>query len=1580
MQKDQIRQNQVELQNIIKLIKDQHTINFTKKFLEELSEENLSTVKSDVISKGCKNIYRIIKEEFKGQFIININVENEDSDYAILTVVCYDAPFIIDSINNELQTHDIDINLLTHKVFDQKDYVDYKFTHLKRDKIAALQFYISNWFDSDFYKSLKTKIIGILECTYIAVNDWKKMKESLSVCIKNSKDNFNLNKISELNQEHINFLEFLIDDNFIFLGYCYSKLDKNNTLKVDELSNLGLIKQDRYHPETSILNNYKFDNCAITIRKSDIKTKVHRRAFMLCISVKNYDSNGKCNAVHTFFGFLITKIYYMSVLNIPLIRDKINFVINKYGYPQDSYNAKELVTALEDFPRSELLQISKKDLYEIASGIVSLTINPKIKLFLREDEAKRYISALIFIPKIKFNTQVRKRIENILCSQFNGFVAKHYVKIGEGSLTRLQLIINLPEREVPDYNITRIEKLITSAINVWEDNLKDSLNLKLSRKEADKLFKKYQDAFDVKYTNSFSIEQSIHDIRATEEVLLKNKVIFKIYNSAKSSKSFIQIKIFSLDNELHLSTIFPIIDNLGLHIIDVETFEAKVNNLGIEKKVFIHYFRTKPKVGEFKFNSSLQYNLEEGLEKIWNNIIEDDIFNNLIFYAELNYREASLLRAYTKYLKQIKFEFSFDYVLSTLVKYSDITKNLINLFNIRFNPDLDYIKSAESKIINELNNKLSKISVFIEDKILSTFLKLILATKRTNFFVIDKSTGRYKDYISIKIYSKEIEEMPLPKPEVDTFVYSSQFEAIHLRGAKIARGGIRWTDRTEDFRKVVLDLMKAQMTKNSLIVPSGCKGAFVIKHVPKDKENFLKVGVKCYEDFLRGILDITDNIVNKKIVYPENVIRHDEADPYFVVAADKGTATFSDYANEISKEYNFWLGDAFASGGSAGYDHKKMGITAKGAWVCAKNHFSALNIDLDKDVITVVGIGDMSGDVFGNGMLLSKNLKLIAAFNHIHIFLDPNPDCLTSYKERLRLFKNPNLKWSDYNKDLISEGGGVYQRSVKEILISPEVRDTLGIIADKLTPSQLISAILKAPVDLLWNGGIGTYVKDEFEDNSTIGDKVNDNLRILGKNLRCKVVGEGGNLGFTQKGRIEYSKRGGRINTDFIDNSAGVDCSDHEVNIKIALQHDLQQKNISLEDRNKILSQLTNDIEKLVLKDNHYQSILLNMENYSNMNNLKDYSWLITCLEEKGDLQREIENLPSVEDIAKLGLENKTLTRPEIAVLIAYSKNSIAKILSPYDFTKNKFFQDMLLSYFPMYLQQNFEKSLLLHKLSNEIIVTMISNEFVNTLGCTTFHLLASEKGFHPINIIKSFYLLMESTDIKSILDEINSASTYISIDSRYKLLNKIQSLIKSSINWILINYNEIDDIESIIQINKECLIKLYQIFDTDSYLKNTIIKRQIKEINEYVIEVKKSKNLTLNITYFSLINSFYDIIIINKSSKIDLGIISKVYFKLRDRLYIDQILELLSKNENFDHIEKLAYDYVENELRKITIDIVLEQLKDYENVDKLSFIKDHNKLNSFDSFINKVLLENEDNKFVAVQVIINKLKTLINA
>lgn len=1559
---------------------NQSVVNFTSKFLEDIPEESLSSIQSKTINAASTNAYTIIKNQFKSAYLIDISSVDKDSDYMVITIISHDIPFLIDSINNELQSYDIDIKLLVHKVFHSKEYADYKFENVKDDKMVVLQFYISNWFDQNFYLNLTNKISEVLHCVKLAVNDWQKMKGVLASYVHHASQNLE-QAGKHVNQEHIDFLNFLLDDNFIFLGYTKGLVSENKIKTIKSSESLGLLSHKNYNTEVEQLQDYTLSKLAINIKKSELKSEVHRKSYMLCVTIKSFDQQGNCDSVHVFYGFLITKVYYMSVLNIPLIRDKISYVIEKYGYPKDSYNAKELVTALEEFPRSELLQISNEDLFNIAAGIVSLTINPRTKLFIREDQDKRSVSCLIFIPKAKFSTQIRARIENILCHQFNGFIAKYYVKIGEGQLIRLQLIVNLIDKKLPKYNVDRVEKLIISAVNVWEDNLKEGLDAKVTKKESDKLFKKYQNAFNVKYTNSFSPEQSLHDIEAIEDALSQNKVMFKIYNSAKSGKEVIQLKIFSLDAELALSSIFPVIDNLGLFIIDVATFEIPINHLGKEQKVYIHYFRTRPKFSDLVFSNELRVNLEEGLEKIWNNTIDNDGFNSLIFYVGINYREAALLRSYAKYLKQIKFEFSAEYILNTLVKYPQITHDIIKLFNIRFHPSSHHAAEAEENILGTIRSQLSSIAFFVEDKILSTYLNLILATKRTNFFVTE--SGKYRDFISLKLRSKEVDGMPLPKPEFDTFVYSAQFEAIHLRGGKVARGGIRWTDRPEDFRKVVLDLMKAQMTKNSLIVPLGCKGGFVVKQVCESREENLKLGVKCYQNFLRGIMDITDNIINKKVVHPKNVIRYDDNDPYFVVAADKGTATFSDFANAISKEYNFWLGDAFASGGSAGYDHKKIGITAKGAWICVKNHFSSMGIDLDKDEFTVTGIGDMSGDVFGNGMLLSKKMKLVAAFNHMHIFLDPNPNPEVSFKEREWLFNNPQLRWSDYKPHLISQGGGVYERSVKQIPISPEVKQVLGIAVNHLSPSELITAILKAPVDLLWNGGIGTYVKGEFEEDAKIGDKENDNLRILGKQLRCKVVGEGGNLGFTQQGRIEYARNGGRINTDFIDNSGGVDCSDHEVNIKIALEHEIQIGSITLEQRDKILDQLTKEVEELVLKDNEKQSILIDIES-SDINKIKDYNWFVNHLEESGELQREVEKLPTKEEFIKLDLENKSLTRPEIAVLISYAKNSTAKILNTHDFTKGHFFQNILISYFPKYLQEHFEKAILSHKLNNEIITTVISNDFVNMLGCTTFHHLLEEKKHKPAAVIQAFYIALDSMDIRNLWDEIQKLNTGLSSNIKYKLLLAIQKILKKGINWILMHYSDDIKINHIIEIYSQGFHDLMDVFSKDEYLLNNVVAKQIKKFTTLINGYELPKQVISKIAYFSLVSSFFDIIVINKSVDLDIKHVAKIYFKIRSRLYIDRILDLISRNEHLNPIAKLANDYIEDELRKFTIKITFAQLKSGINTDNiddlaLNFIKDTEHLHRFDDFAAKILTEaNDGDNLVLMQVFISKLKELL--
>ena len=1063
----------------------------------------------------------------------------------------------------------------------------------------------------------------------------------------------------------------------------------------------------------------------------------------------------------------------------------------------------------------------------------------------------------------------------------------------------------------------------------------------------------------------------------SNKALSENKVIFKLYNSTKEKKNLIQLKIFSPNNRLYISSIFPVIDSLGLLVIDIAIFEA--NQSERKEKLYVYYLSTEPKFDSITFSNKLHLNIEEALEKIWCNIVENDAFNSLIFYTGINYREANLLRVYAKYLNQINFEFNTECILGTLLKYPNLTRDIVKLFNVRFNPDLNYTFTTEKRVISGITSQLSQISAFVEDKILSTYLNLVLATKRTNFFVTDQNS-QYRDFISLKIHPKEIENMPLPKPAVDVFVYSAKFEAIHLRGGKVARGGIRWMDSLEGFRKVMLDLVKTQMTKNAIIVPLGCKGGFVVKQnlEGENRRDYFKLGIECYKNFLRGILDITDNIINEKVIPPKNVIRHDKDDSYFVVAADKGTATFPDFANEVSKEYSFWLGDAFASGGSAGYNHKKIGITAKGAWVCVQNHFKEMSIDLNKDVFTAIGIGDMSGDVFGNGMLLSKKMKLIAAFNHIHIFLDPNPDPEVSFKERSRLFKKPKSKWSDYNKDLISEGGGVYDRSLKSIRISSEVKEALSITADHLSPSKLIREILKTPVDLLWNGGIGTYVKGEYEDDVVIGDKANDNLRVLGKELRCKVVGEGGNLGFTQKSRIEYAKKGGKINTDFIDNSAGVDCSDHEVNIKIVLDHEMQAGNITLKERNKILEESAKEVEELVLQDNHKQSSVLNIESYSSINKLKNYAWLINYLEEKEGLERKIESLPTKEEVNKMDVKKESLTRPEIAILLTYAKNSITKILNSHDFMKDEFFQKILLSYFPRYLQENFKKAILSHKLGNEIITTVISNDFVNTLGCTTFHLLMEEQNYNPIAIIKAFYVVMESTNIRNTLDEIQKLS--IPFDVKYKLFLKLQKMIKNGITWLLMNYSKIDKVDGLITIYKEDFNNLLP--GKSKYSINNIINKQIKKVTALASDIRLPKKVVSNVAYFNLVSSFFDIIMVNNSVKIPIYDAVEIYFAIVDRLHIDKILELTNESEGSEHIECLANDYTESQLRKLIINFISAKLKEKrKSTDKLilDFIKDTEELKQFDNFVEKILKNaKKNNSFMLIQVFVNKLKELL--
>ena len=833
------------------------------------------------------------------------------------------------------------------------------------------------------------------------------------------------------------------------------------------------------------------------------------------------------------------------------------------------------------------------------------------------------MSCLIYTPRDRSNSEMRQKIKEFLCEVFHGEVADSFVQITESNLIRFHLIIRT-NNGIPKFDENFIEHEIIKMTKIWSDELIDAIKAKFEDEKRILLHAKYKNSFSVSYINRFDAKVASDDIGFIENSFEKNSPIFNLYkNSDLLDKETVELKIYSPHQEIILSSIMPILESFGFNVIKEHTYtinvEEDLKNRSI-KKAWIHYFHLNLSKNGGELNEKIKNNFETAIDLIWKNITKVGALNRLVVACDFDWKQIFMLSGYSKYLHQTGFRFNQSNIADCFVRNPQICKCLVELFEIKFDPNskisLDQRQNKIDEIIKKINENLTKIKDVADDAIIRRFLGVVNATLRTNYYQLDNSK-QFKGYVSFKFDCKKVPNLPLPVPYAEIFVYSPKVEAIHLRGGKVARGGLRWSDRQEDFRTEVLGLMKAQMTKNAVIVPVGSKGGFVIKSDTSkmSRDELQQEGISCYKTFLRGLLDITDNVIDGKIEHPHNVIMHDAPDPYLVVAADKGTATFSDTANGISQEYNFWLGDAFASGGSVGYDHKKMGITAKGAWISVMRHFREFDIDTQTQDFTCVGIGDLAGDVFGNGMLLSKHIKLVAAFNHIHIFLDPNPDSQKSFKERERMFNLPRSTWMDYDKSLISKGGGIFERSAKSIKISPEIQEILKISEDELSPNDLMRAILKAPVDLLWNGGIGTYVKSQDETNQDVGDKANDLLRINGNELNCKVVGEGGNLGFTQKGRIEFARNGGRINTDAMDNSAGVDCSDHEVNIKIALISAMKSKKINLEERNKILEAMTDDVSVLVLSDNRLQTQAISITQSLGVSSLGEQSQFLDSLE-----------------------------------------------------------------------------------------------------------------------------------------------------------------------------------------------------------------------------------------------------------------------------------------------------------------------------------------------------------------------------
>jgi glutamate dehydrogenase len=1322
------------------------------------------------------------------------------STHTVIEMVNDDMPFLVDSTRMEINRQGYAIHMILHPVMRVRRDADGRLIEVlpsdadEGDAISESVIHVE--VDRQTEPSVLEDLTGSIEKTLAdvkaAVEDWPEMRgrvgDIVSVLEENPPD-FEPEDLAETRA----FLEWIDDDNFTFLGYREYGLrtqDGEDVLCAIENSGLGILRQTEAGPVSHSfaelppgVRRLARTPKLLNLTKANSRATVHRPSYLDYIGIKTFDESGEVTGERRFLGLYTFSAYSASVFDVPLVRRKVRYVLQKAGFPEGSHNEKDLVEILETYPRDELFQIAKEELFEIAMGILHLQERQRVRFFVRRDTYGRFFSCLVFVPRDRYNTVIRERMQDILLSAFDGANVEFNVRLSESVLARIHFIIYTKPGETPDYDEEEIEGRIVETTRSWTDNLYDAMIEQCGEEQGIELFRKYGDAFSPGYRAGFLPRTAVSDIQRMETLKSEDDLGMCLYHPIEEPEDFLGFKLFRLGEQVSLSGILPLLEDMGVEVVDERPHEVKPSG---SPPVWIYDFGLVHETGDELQTSEVKEIFQEAFSRAWRGAVENDGFNRLVLRARLTWREISVLRAYCKYLRQTGSTFSQDYMEDALVNNEHIARLIVDLFEARLDPSRQ--SSAESeRLKEEIEEALEAVVSLDEDRILRSFLAITLATLRTNYY---QSTpdGDPKGYLSFKLDPERIPGLPRPLPRFEIFVYSPRTEGVHLRGGEVARGGIRWSDRREDFRTEILGLMKAQTVKNAVIVPVGAKGGFVVKRPPAKggREALQEEVVACYKTLIRGMLDLTDNISGDEIVPPPDVTRYDDDDPYLVVAADKGTATFSDIANGLSAEYGFWLGNAFASGGSVGYDHKEMGITARGAWESVSRHFRELGRDIQNEDFTVVGIGDMSGDVFGNGMLLSRHIKLVGAFNHLHIFLDPDPDPEKSFEERERLFRLPRSSWTDYDEGLISEGGGIFERTAKSIPLSPQVREMLDVEAESVTPTELINAMLKAEVDLLWNGGIGTYVKASSESNAEVGDRANDALRVDGDELRCRVVGEGGNLGFTQRGRIEYALSGGRIYMDAIDNSAGVDCSDHEVNIKILLDAIVEAGDMTEKQRNELLASMTDEVGDLVLRDNYQQTQAINQALALAHPMVDVHGRYIHSLEQSGRLDRRLEFLPGDEELGERRSESKGLTAPELAILLSYSKITTYQDLLNSDAPEDPYLSRELERYFPSPLRDRFSEQIHEHRLHRQITATHVTNSLVNRNGPSFVFRLGEETGAAAPDIARAYMAAREIFSMRTLWDGVEALDNTVEARVQTKIMLEARKLVERATRWLL--------------------------------------------------------------------------------------------------------------------------------------------------------------------------------------------------
>ncbi len=1351
---------------------------------------------------------------------VKVNVYNPDQDrdgwrspFTVVEIVGDDMPFIVDSVIMELVRQGYAIELLIHPVMRVVRDPDGELLEVLEAGIevegglleSIIHAEVTRQSSSDRLAVLRAGVELILEEVRAAVEDWGPMRERALALADELADGAPQVDRDDRDESRA-FMRWLADGHFTFLGYREYDLrerggdgsDPSGELRARDGTGLGILRGSAVTPSKHLSQRaleLAHAPSPLVLTKANSRATVHRPSYMDYVSAKHYGEDGQVAGEYRFLGLYTTRAYKNSPWAIPLLRGKVERVLERAAFPADSHDAKGLVDILESLPRDLLMQIPTDDLFEMAIGILGLGERQRVRLFVSADQLDRFVSCALCMPRDRYNTENRERAGRILAEAFGGGEVEWRPHFSASVVVRVDYVVRCPDGVPRDYDVAAIEARIVEVTRAWSDDLRAELISRHGEALGQDLHTRFRAAFPTAYRADWSAAAAVADIDRIGELERHHRPMITIYRRSEHGEDRIRCKLLSA-RRVSLSDVLPTFEHMGAKVVDERPYEITPRD---GDAVWIYDFGLACPTQQLERVAGA---FAEVFLDVWGGRLEDDGLNGLVLAAGLTGREITVIRSVARYLRQATVAFSDRYMERTLVRNPEVAIRLLRLFRARFDPDRRDPVAAEL-VTTVIQQKIDEVQSLDEDRILSSFLNVVRAMLRTNYYRHDED-GQPPNYLSFKLDPSQLTLLPQPRPRYEIFVYSPRVEGIHLRGGKVARGGVRWSDRREDFRTEVLGLMKAQMVKNALIVPVGSKGGFVVKRPPAQggADAQTQEAINCYRTYLRGLLDLTDNYVEDEVVAPDRVVRYDEDDPYLVVAADKGTASFSDIANEVSAEYGFWLGDAFASGGSNGYDHKQMGITARGTWESVKRHFRELGTDIQNQDFTVVGIGDMSGDVFGNGMLRSEHIRLVGAFNHRHVFLDPNPDAATGFAERRRLFELASSSWADYDRSLISSGGGVYERSAKKIPVSPEAREALGIEDETLTPAELIKGLLQAPVDLLFNGGVGTYVKASDESQADAGDRANDPVRVNGEQLRCRVVGEGGNLGLTQRGRVEYAMRGGAghtggaINTDAIDNVAGVNCSDHEVNIKILLDEVVAEGAISISQRNRLLVEMTDAVADAVLYGSYTQTQAISMSLVQAVPMVGVHARLIRHLQQVAGLDRKLEQLPSAEELAERRQQRRGLTAPEVAVVMAYDKIHLYEELLDSDVPEDQYLGDDLERYFPSPLPERYSEQMRDHRLRREIIATVVANQLVDRGGTTFTFRLGEETRATTSQLARAFAVAREVFEMRSFWDEVEALDNRIEAGTALRMLIEGRRLVERATRWLVRAGSSLTDIE----------------------------------------------------------------------------------------------------------------------------------------------------------------------------------------